>query len=129
MKINSIAVLMMVCATFISCASNKQVPPSGENESTFTPNTPIPVGSAHVSLKLVGVDDNTVIATVNEVMGYGSSTERITSETSLELSINSAMAESFEQMAIGDTFKAEISKTPPAMNGEGSGWRIIKLLD
>lgn len=128
MKFHSLAVLMMLALTFLSCASNKNKNDESAEES-FKIQTPIPVGAAHVTLNFVSLSENSISATVDKIVGYGATAPRITAGNELEFQISEELFESFKQMESGTSFKAEVTSTLKPVDGTSSGWRIVKLLD
>lgn len=128
MKFHSLAVLMMLALTFLSCASNKNKNDES-TEGSFKIQTPIPVGAAHVMLSFVSASESSISATVDKIVGYGATAPSVTSGSELEFQISEELYEAFSAMESGSSFKAEITASPQSLGETSSGWRIVKLLD
>lgn len=110
----------------LNCGSNKKATnpnPRPELES------PIPVGSIHVRLKIVGLnlDKNMLRGELTEVLGYGANTEPLKIGTELHCIISENVnTESFKEEELIDV---QVRKAPPGMGMEHSmtHWAIVKL--
>ena len=134
MKLQYAVVLMVMVGIFGGCASNKnqkneEVQEVMVDTEAPAPQKPIAVGSIHTSLTFKKLNDGTITAEVTEVLGYGASTPRLSTGTTLELSYQETHSEYLHQLNVGDSFDAAISKSPAGIGTTTERWSIIQILD
>ena len=128
MKYRIVVIGVLIGIFSISCASNKnKKAPSVDMNGVEQPQ-PISVGSVEVQLEFIELVNSIAQVEVREVLGYGSSTDRLTPSQTIEVSIHESIMESILSMEEGTVFNAVLAMRPAGV-GTSSSWEITEIID
>ena len=128
MKNKIVVIGVFIGILSIGCASNKNQNPPNIDMDAIEQQQPIPAGSVEVKLAFVSFEGELAQVEVIEVMGYGSSTNRLAPSQSLEVMVHETLTEDFSSMESGMEFEAILSMQAAGVNMAPS-WTITKILD